>query len=190
MVVLNKVDLVTPTHVEVVREWVDHHFNRVRIIEAVNCEVPYEILLSCGRFDPSAGLSEHIEAESNEGCPGSHCTDPSHDHGSGRHTAKAGDIFQTWSFTTDLSMSSEALMEIVKRKLPASVFRCKGIIWSSNAPNRRQSLQAVGRRTAIKSLDAWGERPQRTQIVAIGRDIPVGELEALFSSATEKDLVA
>ena len=38
LVVLNKVDLVGPEHLEVINEWVDHHLNRVRIIEATRCD--------------------------------------------------------------------------------------------------------------------------------------------------------
>jgi G3E family GTPase len=44
LVILNKVDLVTPTHVEVIREWVGSHLRRIRIVEAVQCDVPLETL--------------------------------------------------------------------------------------------------------------------------------------------------
>ncbi|MFB3106905.1 MAG: GTP-binding protein, partial [Pseudomonadales bacterium] len=39
LVVLNKVDLVGPKHIEVVKEWIGHHLNRIRIIEATRCDV-------------------------------------------------------------------------------------------------------------------------------------------------------
>ena len=47
LVVLNKVDLVGPEHLEVIKEWVDHHLNRVRIIEATRCD--------CAIGNPSRG---------------------------------------------------------------------------------------------------------------------------------------
>jgi len=53
MLILNKVDLAGPTQVEKVRAWLDGHFNRLRIVETNYCEVPYEILLGVGRFDPA-----------------------------------------------------------------------------------------------------------------------------------------
>ena len=53
MVVLNKVDLAGERQVRKVRNWIDEHFNRVRVVEASRCEVPLEILLSVGRFDPA-----------------------------------------------------------------------------------------------------------------------------------------
>ena len=57
MLILNKVDLAGPEQVEKVRAWLDEHFNRLRIVETNYCEVPYQILLGVGRFDPArAGL--------------------------------------------------------------------------------------------------------------------------------------
>ena len=58
LVVLNKVDLVNRDHVEVAREWIDHHIKRIRVIESVNCDVPLEILLAVGRFDPACATAE------------------------------------------------------------------------------------------------------------------------------------
>ena len=60
MLILNKVDLAGPEQVAKVRAWLDEHFNRLRIVETNYCEVPYEILLGVGRFDPArAGLNSH-----------------------------------------------------------------------------------------------------------------------------------
>jgi G3E family GTPase len=53
LVVLNKTDLVGPAHIEVIREWIDHHIHRIRIIETMQCDVPLEVLLAVGRFDPA-----------------------------------------------------------------------------------------------------------------------------------------
>ena len=56
MVVLNKVDLVGAEHIEVIREWIDLQINRIRIIEAKHCDVPLEVLLAVGRFDPAGAI--------------------------------------------------------------------------------------------------------------------------------------
>ena len=53
MLVLNKVDLAGPEQVGRARAWLGKHFNRLRIVETNYCEVPYEILLGVGRFDPA-----------------------------------------------------------------------------------------------------------------------------------------
>ena len=92
MLILNKVDLAGPEQVEKVRAWLEDHFNRLRIVETNYCEVPYEILLGVGRFDPArAALSSHA---------GEHgCTDApvmtsyhAHDHSK---------VFSTWSYETN-----------------------------------------------------------------------------------------
>jgi G3E family GTPase len=57
---------------------------------------------------------------------------------------------------------------MVRRDLPASIYRCKGIVYAADAPGVRHTLQTVGRRTEIRELGEWGERTPRTQIVAIG----------------------
>ena len=52
MVILNKVDLVGEEQKAEVRQWIDRRLNRVRIVEAVQCDVPLEIRLAVGRFNP------------------------------------------------------------------------------------------------------------------------------------------
>jgi G3E family GTPase len=155
MVILNKVDLVGPEHIEVIREWIGHYLNRIRIIEAVHCDVPLEILLAVGRFDPENVLTLHNDAAARNN--GQH-----HDHDSLRHT------FDTWSYESEWPFSLKALREMVRKELPASIYRCKGIVFAADSPDTRLALQAVGRRTEISEIDKWGERVPRSQIVAIG----------------------
>ncbi len=163
MLILNKVGLAGPEQVEKVRAWLDGHFNRLRIVETNYCEVPYEILLGVGRFDPArAGLT------SPAGAP--RCTDPTcpddsrgHDH----HGHDPSKVFSTWSYETDQPLALEVLRDTL-RKLPGTVYRAKGVVYTTDAPERRAVLQVVGRRVDISLQDAWGPRARRTQIVAIG----------------------
>ncbi|MGH7177877.1 MAG: GTP-binding protein, partial [Tepidisphaeraceae bacterium] len=120
----------------------DEHFHRYRLIEARSCDVPLEILLSCGRFDGGR------HSGSNQ----------VHNH---KHT------FSTWSYETDQPLSLEALRAVASR-LPTSIYRCKGVIHSADAPDRRAVLQVVGKRVDLSLDTNWGARPPRTQIVAIG----------------------
>ena len=171
LVILNKVDLVTPTHIEVIEEWIGLHLNRVKIIEAVHCDVPLEILLAVGRFDPENMVrqTDSINIELGDAAHESHA---------------AGDMFQTWSFVTDRPLSLERLREMVRKDLPASVYRCKGVLYSVDNPEKRITLQIVGRRTEIQELDEWGARSPCTKIVAIGSSNKIDQdsLTALFES--------
>jgi G3E family GTPase len=174
MLILNKVGLAGPQQVEKVRAWLDDHFNRLRIVESNYCEVPYEILLGVGRFDPArAGLNSHAVEHS--------CTDPTcHDDYRGHDHSK---VFSTWSYETDQPLALEALRETM-RKLPGTVYRAKGVVYTTDAPKRRAVLQVVGRRVDISLQDEWGQRAPRTQIVAIGAagSIDASLLEKTFAS--------
>jgi G3E family GTPase len=143
MVILNKVDLVAAEQIEKVTSWINDRLNRVRVVQASHCNVPLEILLAVGRFDPARS-----------------CHNP---------MAKGhAQSFTTWSYETDQPMSMEALQEVARKQLPETIYRCKGVIYTVEAPENRAILQLVGRRISVTLLDAWGERTPRTKIVAIG----------------------
>lgn len=171
MVILNKVDLVGKDHIEVIHEWIGAYLNRIRIVPAQHCDVPLEILLAVGRFDPV-----HVAAD----IPAPH-DGHSHPHQNG------GRMFETWSFESDRPFSLEALRDMVRRELPASIYRCKGIVHVAEVPASRYALQAVGRRTELTELGEWGRAPPRSRIVAIGSGIDREELANLFEGCLAKD---
>src|SRR5208337_3184951 len=156
MLILNKVDLAGPEQVGKVKAWLDKHFNNLRIVETNYCEVPNEILLGVGRFDPTRTDSHPHEHE---------CTDPDcHDHD---HRHDHSKVFSTWSYVTDQPLKLEALRKTM-RKLPGTVYRAKGVVYTADSPKQRSVLQVVGRRVDISLQDEWRERTPRTQIVVIG----------------------
>ena len=53
MLILNKVDLVTREEIERIKAWLDDRFHRYRLVESSGGDVPLDILLSVGRFDPA-----------------------------------------------------------------------------------------------------------------------------------------
>jgi G3E family GTPase len=164
LVLLNKTDLVTSGHVEVVREWIDANIKRIRVVEASHGDVPLEVLLACGRFD-----SEQLP------------------EGEGGHAA-ASEIFDRWSYVTDRPFDRDDLDHMVKRKLPGSVYRCKGIVYVSDDPGTPYVLQVVGRRTDL--APAENRKPtdsQTSEIVAIGRQIEPAELDELFAGCHGRD---
>ena len=174
MLVLNKVSLAGPGQVGKVRAWLDGHFSRLRIVETDYCQVPYQILLGVGRFDPARALSGTSATE--PGCTGRACHDDRHGHD---HST----VFSTWSYQTGRPLALEALRETM-RKLPGTVYRAKGVIYTTDVPQRRAVLQVVGRRVDISVQDEWGQRARRTQITAIGAagGIDVSLLESTFAS--------
>jgi G3E family GTPase len=170
MVVLNKIDLVDEVRLQEVRDWIDSRINRVRIVEAVQCDVPLEILLGVGRFE-----AQQLSGETDK--------DP--------HESNHQDTFTTWSFETEKPFSLESLSEMVKKRLPANIYRCKGVIYLAESPDQRGVLQVVGRRSEVILLDEWGDRKPKTQIVAIGSkgNIDPTELSVLFEACTLENVV-
>ncbi|MCB0934101.1 MAG: GTP-binding protein [Mycobacterium sp.] len=157
LVVLNKTDLVGPAHIEVIRDWIGLHLKRIRIVETSHGDAPLEVLLGSGRFDPSRMPPEDA-----------------HTH------QKAGPHVERWSYRTRARFSPDALQHMVKRELPASVYRCKGIIFTTDS-DEPHALQVVGRRCDITPVEL--DRPLATgtsELVAIGRNIDGSELNRLF----------
>lgn len=154
MVILNKVELAGADKVRQVHRWIDHHFNHIRIVETNYCDVPYEILMSVGRYDPARIFLGKVDHSDTNG----HGHEEDDDH---------GQEFHTWSYETDRPMSLEAVRQMAK-KLPGSIYRCKGVVYSVEAPERRAVLQVVGRRSDVALYDEWGTKTPGTQIVAIG----------------------
>jgi G3E family GTPase len=70
-----------------VKRWIDANFTRVRLVPAIHCDVPLDVLLAVGRFDPTAFSSG-----------GAGPVPQDHGHGSGR--ASHGVRFSTQSYVT------------------------------------------------------------------------------------------
>lgn len=158
LVVLNKTDLVRPAHIEVIRDWIDLHIKRIRIVETTHGDAPLEVLIGAGRFDPARLPPPGDQVHGP--------TDPP---------------IERWSHRTQARFSPDALRRMVKRELPASVYRCKGIIFTSDS-DLPHALQVVGRRCDITPV----KRDRRalngtSELVAIGRRIDEAELDRLFN---------
>ena len=117
MLILNKVDLVTREEIARIKAWLDHRFHRYRLVEASGGNVPLEILLSVGRFDPARldAAPLHEEPGHPPDCDVADCG--RHAHGSRNDHAQ---VFRTWSYEADYPLSLEALREPRAGSRPAS----------------------------------------------------------------------
>jgi len=144
LVILNKVDLAGVEGSAAVKRWIDATFTRVRIVPAINCEVPLDVLLAVGRFDPADALQAGADHD--------------HDH---------GERFSAHSYTGDRPLARRALERMIKRELPADIYRCKGFVYLTDDPTNRYVLQVVGRRVDLAVDRPWGADERCTRIVAI-----------------------
>jgi len=86
----------------------------------------------------------------------------------------------------------KALQEMVKKRLPANIYRCKGEVYADESLERRMVLQVVGRRSDITQGEPWDGRTPRTQVVAIGApgSIDPGILKAELDSCISEEITA
>ncbi|HZY96450.1 MAG TPA: GTP-binding protein [Candidatus Cybelea sp.] len=172
MLILNKIDLVTQEEIERIKAWLDDRFHRYRLVEASGGNVPLEILLSVGRFDPSRLEGTPLDDQPNHR---SDCDDPNLGYRVDDHRHDHSQVLRMCSYETKEPLYLEALREAA-RNLPASVYRCKGVVHTAEVPDRRAILQVVGKRVDIAIGDEWNGREPRTRIIAIGADDGVDAL--------------
>jgi len=175
LVILNKVDLAGPDEAAKVKRWIDGYFSRVRVVPAVKCEVPLEILLSVGRFDVSRVVTE-TKSEHAHG----------HGHGHGHDHHNHGSFFNTWSLTENAPLNRKAFERMIKRELPANIYRCKGFVYLADDPDHRYVLQVVGRRIELTKDRPWGTDARVNRIVAIAHKSTLDptHLGGLFDGCT------
>mgnify|MGYP001823209559 CR=1 FL=1 len=146
LVILNKVDLAGADGAMAVKRWIDQNFTRVRLVPAVQCEVPLDILLAAGRLEVGRFAQE------------SHRAEAAHGH---------GPSFRTESWVEDRPLARRALERMIKRERPSTVDRCKGFVRLAEDPAQRYVLQVVGRRVDLPADCPWNGDPPRNRVVAI-----------------------
>ncbi|MCY3994185.1 MAG: GTP-binding protein [Caldilineaceae bacterium] len=187
IVVLNKVDLVKAEELENVRtdlmrrivprmtmrkvslnvvdiqtDLTRRNAQEARILEVTYGQVPLELVLGVGRYEPD---HLHRRAERDVHV---HGVDEEHDHDDGHHHEHTDHtlVFSTWSWTADKPLSLKALRGIFE-ELPNTIYRAKGVIQLHDMPDNRMILQMVGKRASLTLAAEWGDEPPRTQIVMI-----------------------
>jgi G3E family GTPase len=170
LVVLNKVDLAGVDGATTVKRWIDDHFTRVRLVPAIDCRVPLDVLLDVGRRDPTQLPQRTIDPATPSGSDHAH-----RDHGA---------LFTTRSWTSGQPLSRRALERMVKRELPGSVYRCKGFVHLADDPDHRYVLQVVGRRLDLTADRRWDADEPGNRIVAIAHRSTLDDtrLAALFDA--------
>lgn len=181
MVVLNKIDLVSPERLEEVRSWVRQIAPNARIFETTFGQIPLELALGVGRFDPAVLARQardvHVHSEGSE---------PEHEH---HHKHDHSLVFSSWSYESQRPFDLKAIREVI-RELPVSIYRAKGILYLADSPSRRGILHLAGKRARLTLGEPWGMELPRSQIVLIGShgSIEPQQLQKRFESALAKNV--
>ena len=159
LLILNKVDLVTRRRIKDIRAWLDDRMHRYRLVEATRCEVPLEVLLGVGRFDPAFhSATETLRSQA--------CADPSCSHDHHRHDLSQS--FGTWSFESELPLSLEQLREAASR-LPADIIERRVSCMRQRHPSGAPCCRLWANGWTSRFPPNGGSKHRERQIVAIGR---------------------
>jgi G3E family GTPase len=177
IVVLNKTDLVDADGLATVRQAIFEIVPDARIFETSYGEVPLSLLFGHGAFDPL-----RLEGR---GVHDVHVHRGTADHIHDDH----GTVFHTWSYESERPFSLQAIQATIDR-LPATIYRAKGILYLDDAPDRRCVLQVVGKRASITMEEGWGEQTPYNRIVLIGAADGLDEtaLTAVFEASLQENL--
>ena len=150
IVVLSKVDLLAPAQVEAAAAKIRRAVPRARVIPAERGQLPPALVLGVDtEVVPEAG---HVPVKLHQ------AQAPEHDHAA---------TFTTWSYTTDVPLSSKRLKRVIDA-LPPSVFRVKGVVQVARDRMRQAVPHVVGRRAELELGAPWGDRAPVSKLVFIG----------------------
>jgi len=173
IIVLNKTDLVSEDDLNKLEQRINRIMPRSRVFRTTHADVPLELLLGVGTFDPE-NIIERTPADIHVHEHGEH-----HDH----HHTDHSTVFDTWSWTTQEPLSLKAVQRAIEQ-VPSSVYRMKGVIYAQDTPDTRIVMHVVGRRAAFSTEQAWGDIPKHSQIVAISSSggVDAADMQALFEA--------
>ena len=152
LIILNKIDLVDAETLSKVRQWIEKQKPNIPILAAENCQLPIEVLLGVNAPEDTPRGTKQTASEHSHG---------PHDH---HHSLE----FETWNYVSDQPMHL-ALVQQLLNHLPATLFRAKGFLFTTDKPDYRLVLQLVGRRAVMSVDQPWGNDAQQTRLVFIAR---------------------
>lgn len=177
IVVLNKTDLVDEVGLATVRQAIHEISPAARIFETSYGTVPLPLLFGHGTFDPLR-LQERMvhDVHVHEGVV---------DHA---HAPDHGVVFDTCRYVSERPFTLNAIQTAIDQ-LPTTIYRAKGMVFLTDAPQQRHILQVVGKRASISQGEAWGDQVPATRIVLIGaaNGVDAAEITAVFERSLQQD---
>lgn len=166
-IILNKISEVSPEEAQQVRHVLHTLQPHARIIECNYCDVPLNELLDThefnfGRTASSAAWIEgiekpleecehhHHEHEHGHDCHCGHCHDHHHEHG---HTGHYG--IHTFVYYRRRGFDLNRFDDFIARHWPASVIRCKGIVYFKHNTDMSYLFEQAGRQKKLSEAGLW-----------------------------------
>ncbi|MCU0496800.1 MAG: GTP-binding protein [Anaerolineae bacterium] len=171
IVILNKVDLITPEELQDIKtKLIRGIVPEARILEVTYGQVPLELVLGVGQYALERVWQREVKDVHVHGAEEEDDHHHEHEHEHDEHTHHEHTdhtlVFSTWSWTTDKRLSLKALRAMFE-ELPNTIYRAKGVVHLDDVPDNMVILQMVGKRASLTLAGEWGDETPRTQIVMI-----------------------
>lgn len=168
IILLNKTDLVPPERVATIEKLINEMKQGARMICCQQANVPLPLLLEVECNNPAA-YADAIAEEIEQSQPDRHQHDGEHPHEDHHHHSSHldNDGFVSVSYQSDRPLNLTKFQEFLE-KLPANVFRAKGILWFQES-QLRHIFQLSGKRCTLNASEWKSDRGN--QIVFIGRHL-------------------
>ncbi|HYW19406.1 MAG TPA: GTP-binding protein [Nodularia sp. (in: cyanobacteria)] len=165
IILLNKVDLVTPAKITEVENYIHQVKAGAKILHTQYGKVPLPLILDT-HLTPQEKYISIAEADA-------HKEHDHHDHHHSDHLDNDG--FISISFQSDRPFDVHKFEAFLTKEIPAGVFRAKGILWFNDS-DLRHIFQLSGSRYDLHA-DDWYSQP-KNQLVLIGRNLKSSEIHS------------
>ena len=166
ILLLNKCDLVTDTHLKKIEQNINGIKKEPRILRSINSEVGLQTIMSVGLFETDTfQFKEKMISNQDSHDHSSH----SHDHSSHSHDLINNiEGFTSISFETNEPFSLRKFQNFLDNQISQNVFRAKGILWFMES-ERKHIFHLSGKRFSLDDCE-W-ENEKSNKIVLIGKDL-------------------
>jgi G3E family GTPase len=173
ILLLNKCDLVTDTHLKKIEQYINGIKKEPRILRSINSEVGLQTIMSVGLFETDTfQFKEKMISNQDSHDHSSHSHDHSshsHDHSSHSHDLINNiEGFTSISFETHEPFSLRKFQNFLDNQISQNVFRAKGILWFMES-ERKHIFHLSGKRFSLDDCE-W-ENKKSNKIVLIGKDL-------------------
>ncbi|NES69294.1 MAG: GTP-binding protein, partial [Okeania sp. SIO2D1] len=200
IILLNKTDLVEEKNLDLLEVKIRDVKKDARIMRTSQSQVALPLILSVGLFESEKyfEIKEEAHSHDHDHDHEHHHHDHDHDHEHHHHDHNhdhehhhhghdhdhehhhhsnhlENDGFTSISFQTDKPLSLKKFQDFLDNKLPANIFRAKGILWFEESP-LRHIFHLSGKRFTIND-DEWKGSP-KNQLVLIGQNLDHDQLRS------------
>ncbi len=172
ILLLNKCDLVTDTHLKKIERHINGIKKEPRILRSINSEVGLQTIMSVGLFETDTFQFKKMISNQDSHDHSSHSHDHSshsHDHSSHSHDLINNiEGFTSISFETNKPFSLRKFQNFLDNQISQNVFRAKGILWFMES-ERKHIFHLSGKRFSLDDCE-W-ENKKSNKIVLIGKDL-------------------